>query len=216
VSAGDREPVWAVSIRVLDVAVRVLTRLDVQGLAHLPASGPALVVANHVSYLDPVVLVVLAHRRGRKLRFLGVAEAFRRPVTGWFLRAGRHIPIGADGERTVALRSAREALQRGELVLIYPEGTIPGRQPVREAQGGAGLLALTTGVPVVPVVTGGLERRAGSLRLRRPACAVVGPPVDLSAAQDLRGRARYLAASELMLTAIRGLATATPGAPSGR
>lgn len=196
--------VWRLGIRVLDAFVRLAVRLTVTGLDNLPASGPAIVVANHVSYLDPVVLLVLAHRRGRRLRALAVREAFARPVVGWFLRIGRQIPVGSGAQGTVALRAARQALARGDLVLVYPEGTIAVERTV-VARGGAGLLALSGGVPVIPVRTRGLER--GSPRAwRRRAYAVIGRPIDLTVPDGLRGRRRYEAASEQMLAAIRSLA----------
>lgn len=198
--------VWWVGIRALDAYVRLAVRLSVTGLDNLPTRGPAIVVANHVSYLDPVVLLVLAHRRGRQLRALAVREAFARPVVGWFMRIGRQIPVGAGLDRMVALRGAKEALARGDLVLVYPEGTITGARPVA-AKGGAGLLALTLGVPVIPIFTRGLER-AGRRRWRRRAQAVIGRPVDLTAVHGARGRPRYEAASERMLAAIRKLSAA--------
>jgi 1-acyl-sn-glycerol-3-phosphate acyltransferase len=197
--------VWAVAIRGLDLYVRLATRLTVRGLDHIPRSGPALLVANHVSYLDPVVLVVVGHRAGRrKTRFVGYREAFEKPVTGWFLRAGRHIPVREGTERVLTIRQARAALDRGDLVLIYPEGTIATAGAVTEAKGGAGLLALSAGVPVIPIATAGLERGAAPWWRRRRATVTVGPPVDLADAPG-RGRARYEAASNQCLDAVRAL-----------
>ncbi len=201
---AEPEPVWWIGIRLLEVFVRLTVRLRITGLERIPASGPALVVANHVSYLDPVVLVVLAHRRGRRMRFLGVREVFDRPVIGWVLRAGRHIPVGDGAERMVAIRQAGAALARGDLVLVYPEGTIPAAGPAAAAKGGAGLLALRMHVPVIPVATAGLERGAGRWWRRRVATVVVGAPVDLSNVAGT-GRARYEAASDRLLAAIRAL-----------
>ena len=206
-SAGyDFEPVWVVGIRLLAGYVRIHFRLRVAGLEHLPRSGPALVVANHVSYLDPVVLIVVGQRAGRRMRFLGVQEAFERPVSGFILRAGRHIPIGTEApDRMLAVRRARDVLQRGEVVLIYPEGTITrdGEQP--DAHGGAGLLALTSGVPVIPIRHWGLERGAAPWWHRRRAAVTVGPPVDLTPASAVTGRRRYEVASSLALDAVRAL-----------
>lgn len=195
-----------VGLRLLDGYVRLGLRLRITGLEQLPRSGPALVVANHVSYLDPVVLIVVGHRAGRRLRFLGVQEAFDRPGSGHILRAGRHIPIGAGtAGRTLALRRAREVLKRGEVVLIYPEGTIStGGEPL-PAQGGVGLLAVTSGVPVIPIRTWGLERGAAPWWHRRRAAVAVGPPVDLAPALAATGRQRYEVASALALAAIRAL-----------
>ncbi|MDP9239413.1 MAG: 1-acyl-sn-glycerol-3-phosphate acyltransferase [Actinomycetota bacterium] len=200
-----REPLWWIAIRVLDGFVRLAVRLPISGLSNIPASGPAIVVANHVSYLDPLVLIVLAHRRGRKMRFLGSREAFERPVSGWWIRAGHHIPVGAGGEGTQAIRQAKAALDRGDLVMVYPEGTIPGAEPVQSAKGAAGLLALTCRVPVIPVATTGLERGPAPWWRRRRASAVVGVPIDLRGPAPASGRRRYEAASDLLLAAIRDL-----------
>ncbi len=210
----DFEPVWLVGIQVLDGYVRAALRLRITGLEHLPRSGAALLVANHVSYLDPVVLIVVGHRAGRRVRVLSVQEAFERPGSGFFLRAGRHIPVGADpADRMVAIRRARAALHRGEVVLIYPEGTIASGTEQRAARGGAGLLALTSGVPVIPIRTWGLERGAARCWHRRRASVVVGPPVDLTPANQMSGRRRYEAAAALALDAVRAL---RPPEPSSR
>lgn len=213
-----REPRWWIAIRMLAGLVRVAAPVRVSGLANLPATGPALVVANHVSYLDPIVLLVLAHRRGRRMRFLCSREIFERPVVGWWVRAGHHIPVGSGSEGTQAVRLAKAALDRGDLVLVYPEGTIPGTDPVKAAKGGAGLLALTCRAPVIPVATAGLERGLTPWWRRRRAGAVIGTPIDLAGVGTVSGRRRYEAASDLMLDAIRDLlpaaAQARAGAPS--
>lgn len=195
-----------VVIHLLDVYVRLGLRLRITGLEHIPRSGPALLVANHVSYLDPVVLIVVGHRAGRRVRFLGVQEAFERPGSGHVIRAGRHIPIGPTAaDRMVAIRRARDTLRGGGAVLIYPEGTIGGDGELRDAQGGAGLLALTSGAPVIPVRTWGLERGAAPWWHRRPASVAVGPPVDLSPTQGITGRRRYAVASALAMDAVWAL-----------
>ncbi|GAC1328141.1 MAG: hypothetical protein NVSMB13_15030 [Mycobacteriales bacterium] len=200
------EPVWAVSIRLVAAAGRAYLPMTVHGLENIPRTGPVLLATNHVSYIDPVVMLLVAHRAGRRMRGMATDEAFGKPVTGWFLRAGHHIPIRQGQGALVAIRTASAALAAGEVVLIHPEGTIPhdGSPPDAGAKGGAGLLALTRGVPVVPIATRGVERGRSSWR-RRPVTVVVGPPVDLSAYAVGRGRARYEQASEAVLTAIREL-----------
>jgi 1-acyl-sn-glycerol-3-phosphate acyltransferase len=202
---SEREPVWAVTIRALDLAVRAGLRLSITGLEHLPRQGPALLAANHVSYLDPVVLLVLGHRAGRKVRAMAVQEAFDKPVTGYLVRAGRHIPVGEGAKRLASMRLAKEALRRGDLVLVYPEGTIPRTDAVAQAKAGAGLLALDAHVPVIPIGSAGLERRRGGERVRPPAAVVIGPAVDLGGIEG-RGRAVYEAASERILDEVRRLA----------
>lgn len=205
---GGPAAVWWVSVRVLDLAVRLLGSVTVTGREHLPASGGALLAANHVSALDPVVLLVVGHRSGRKVRFLGVQEVHDHPVVGWFVRAGRHIPVVQGSPSRAPLIAAEQALRAGELVLVYPEGTIPQEGARLAAKGGVGLIALRAGVPVVPVRSRGLERAA--VRGWRPwrrlhASVSIGAPVALPDVGGLRGAMRYTAVGEAVLDAVRRL-----------
>lgn len=205
---GGSAVLWAVCARVLDLAVHLLGPVRVQGAEHLPARGGALLAANHVSALDPVVLLVVAHRAGRKLRLVGVQEAHDKPVLGWFARAGRHIPVVQGEPSRAALTAIERAVRAGELVLLYPEGTIPRPGEQVAAKGGVGLLALRAGVPVVPLRSRGLERDA--VRRWRPwrrlrATVVVGEPVPLPDLAGARGAARYRVVAEAVLAAVRRL-----------
>jgi 1-acyl-sn-glycerol-3-phosphate acyltransferase len=200
---GEPEPVWVLGLPLIDLFVRAVVRPRVQGLANIPRTGPALLVANHVSYLDPIVLLAVGHRAGRRVRFLTVEESFGKPVVGWFLGVGRQIPVAGEGDRLQSIRLARAALQAGEVVLVYPEGTIAGDRSV-DAKVGAGFLALTSGVPVVPIRSRGLERGAGRW-WRRRARVVIGKPVDTGNLDGLVGRARYAAASTRFMDAVRAL-----------
>lgn len=173
------EPLYAAGIRVLDAWVRTRYRLAVRGLGHLPPTGAALLAANHVSFEDPVVLGVAAHRAGRKMRAVAVAGAFAHPFAGWALRRGHQIPLHR-GHGDDALASARAALEAGEVVLIYPEGTIPPPGERVRARRGIGRLALATGAPIVPAASWGLGRAGEGQRrrqVRAPAGLVVGPPI---------------------------------------
>jgi 1-acyl-sn-glycerol-3-phosphate acyltransferase len=204
----SREPVWWVAVRVLDLVVRAVVDLRIVGLDRIPPMGAALLAANHVSFLDPVVVLVTGHRAGRKVRFLAVQEAFERPVSGWFLRVGRHIPVAEGAGQLRALRAVHAALADGELVLVYPEGTIAAA-PGAAARRGAGWLAVTGGVPVVPIGTAGLERRKRAPRLRRRRARVfIGAPVALDDLADRHGRTRDLAVSDRILAAVRDLEAA--------
>lgn len=186
--------VWRVVVPLLMAWRRLRYHVRVTGLERIPERGPVLVVANHVSFRDPLVVVTLAWQRGRRLRALVVEGAFRYPVTGWVLRWSGMIPVPAHAGRQQALTAAEQALRAGEAVLIYPEGTIPRPGATLTARPGVGVLALATGAPVIPVATHGLERRRarttsrrGGLLRRRPITVTVGAPVPLD---DLReGRA---------------------------
>jgi 1-acyl-sn-glycerol-3-phosphate acyltransferase len=196
-----REPLYWTVAAILDLYVRATVRLSVDGQENIPHHGAAVLVANHVSYFDPVVLGVIAKRRGRSVRFLVVDEVFRKPVIGHALRAMRQINVGT-GPRGVLMEIGR-ALGRGDLVLIYPEGTIP-TGPVRPRRGAA-VVAIDHGVPVIPIASSGLERRSFQLR-RRTASVRIGPPIDLTTYTRALGSVRMTReASDLILESIRRL-----------
>jgi 1-acyl-sn-glycerol-3-phosphate acyltransferase len=205
---GGNPVVWAVCVRAVDLAVRVLGTVRISGAEHVPRAGAALLAANHVSHLDPVVLLVVAHRCGRKVRIMGVQEVHDHPVVGRFVRAGRHIPVVQGSPSRAPLLAAEQALAAGELVLVYPEGTIPEPGAEVAAKGGVGLLTSRAGVPVIPLRSRGLERGAltGWRPWRRLRVTVqIGPPVALPDVTGLRGSARYVAVGDAVLDAVRRL-----------
>jgi len=203
---GGREPLYDGIARLVSGVVRIWIDLRVTGAERIPRTGPVLLAANHVSYVDPVVLGVVGHRAGRRLRFLALSDLFDRPVVGWVLRTGRMLPVfrGAGPQRMTD--AACDALEDGEAVLVYPEGHITphGRSP---GQLGAGLLALRTTASVVPLCSAGLERRDGRHvpQLRQRAGVAVGPPVDLAGWRGRVDREACRAASEAMLDAVYAL-----------
>jgi 1-acyl-sn-glycerol-3-phosphate acyltransferase len=174
----------------------------------LPQTGPALVVANHPSHLDPIVLAVVIYRLGRKPRFLGLAELFDKPVAGWAMRTARMIPVvrGAGPERLV--HDAVPALEAHQVVIVYPEGQLTRPWEDRPARPGAGLLALRTGAPVIPVASVGLAPERGKRlpKVRRKAAFVFGDPVDLSPWEGREDeRDAQIMASAAMLGAVQAL-----------
>lgn len=188
---------------VLRPVVAVLFRLRVSG--GLPAGGPLIVAANHVSYLDPVVLAVLLYGRGRPPRFLTTRAVFDLRLVGPALRRTGLIPVGSG---LGALRAAAAALEAGETVVVYPEGhvAVPGVE--HRARAGVAVLARLSGAPVVPLASWGLEparRRLGWLRRRR-AAVVLGAPLPASSLRGRDGAERVLAAIRVLRGQARALA----------
>lgn len=157
-----------------------------EGLEKIPASGPALVACNHLSYFDPVSNSHAVLRAGRTPRFLAKDELFQVPVLGSFLRAHGQISVRrGTGDRS-PLQQAREALDAGEVVVIYPEGTVTKRPDHLPMQGKTGIvrLALDAGMPVIPMASWGSasvwqKSGKGSLRPGRPIWIKLGDPIDL-------------------------------------
>ncbi|HVH22054.1 MAG TPA: lysophospholipid acyltransferase family protein [Pseudonocardia sp.] len=164
------------------------------GLEHIPAEGGVLLVANHVSHLDPIFSGLAVDKAGRVPRFLAKHSLWRVPLLRQALLGSEQIPVyrnSADAQQS--LRDAVAALENGRAVIIYPEGTItrdPDGWPM-QGRTGAARLALSTTVAVVPMVHWGtrevLDGYRGRFRPlpRKPITVRCGAPVDLSA---YRGR----------------------------
>jgi 1-acyl-sn-glycerol-3-phosphate acyltransferase len=172
-------------------------RLRVDG--EVPATargGPLILAANHISPIDPAVLMAACRARGVAPRFLADAAVFRLRTVGWIVRRTGHVPV-ARGTATVteALDRAVAAVRAGAVVLVYPEGRIsldPGLWP-EKGKTGTARLALATGAVVVPVAQWGTHEvvpysaPSGAVRgllrslLRRPVVRVrFGPPLRVT------------------------------------
>jgi 1-acyl-sn-glycerol-3-phosphate acyltransferase len=114
-------------------------RLRVEGLENVPAAGPLLVAPNHDSQMDPVI-IGLAIKPRRRLRYLAQAELWKIPGLGWFLNGMRQIPIKRGTGDSHALDRAVDALKAGDAVAVFPEGRLSWGERVR-ARSGVGLLA---------------------------------------------------------------------------
>jgi 1-acyl-sn-glycerol-3-phosphate acyltransferase len=167
----------------------VMSRRDWRGMEHIPPTGPVIIVANHMSHADPLVLAHYVYDAGRWPRYLAKASLFRLPVVGRLLSAVGQVPVSRGTvDAAKALDAAVDAIRAGQCVLIYPEGTTskePDLWPMR-GKTGAARLWLATGAPVVPVVMWGPERlfdpRTHKLRPvpQTPVTVVAGPPIDMS------------------------------------
>lgn len=163
-------------------------RIRVHGAANLPARGGAVLASNHVSFLDFLFVGLVGIRRGRFVRFLTKEAVFGMPVVGRVMRSMGHIPVDrAHGE--VALRRAVKDAARGEVVGVFPEGTISRSWTLRAFKPGAAAVAVRCQVPLVPVVVWGGQRvltvgGRGSLRRGRSVTILVGAPLHPGIGDD--------------------------------
>ena len=150
--------------------------------------GPVIVVANHTSYADGLLLALVCRRLGRSLRLLATAGVFRAPVVGSVARRLGFVPVDRGAPTaSAALDVAAAALASGEAVGIFPEGRLtrdPDRWPER-GRTGAVRLSLQTGAPIVPVAMVGAHRLVDR-RLRRLLWStIVRPRVDTAVGEPL-------------------------------
>ena len=216
--AGSRPDVPPASNRLYTVlkilavgTLRTLFRLESTGRENIPATGPVLLVANHSSLLDPPVIGGAA---GRQLTFLAKAELFEIPGFGGLIRRLNARPIRREGVDPGALRTAMRALADGGAVLIFPEGTRGDEGVLRPAKAGAGMLAVLSGAPVVPVyVKGSGHAWPRGRRVPRPRKVTVtfGEPLRFDGERGGDRKQRYEIASREMMKAIARLRDGTTG-----
>jgi glycerol-3-phosphate dehydrogenase (NAD(P)+) len=155
---------WLVRIP-LQTFFHVYLRMQRRGRDHIPASGPAIIAANHRSFFDPFIIGTMARR---PMYYVAKRELFEmNPILAWLLNALGAFPVDRGAGDTSMIDTVKELLGRGELVLIFPEGTRTRPGGLGRARRGVGRLALETGVPVVPVAIIGTE----AIRRGRTRCA---------------------------------------------
>ena len=183
---------FGVIVAIVKPFMIVFTKCRFTGRENMPRSGGVVYVPNHISHFDPVVLGYFIWECRRIPRFLGKASVFKIPVLGSIISGAGQIPVYRDSAQAAdAFRDAVAAVERGECVGVYPEGTItrdPDLWPMT-GKTGAARIALMTGCPVIPVANWGaqdiLRSYTGKVRFRllpRKTLQVrAGAPVDLSA-----------------------------------
>ena len=183
-------PVWRITWLVLYGPASAMVKVRYRNLAGIPAEGPAIVVVNHVSHVDPFYVAKLVLDAARVPRFLAKDTIFDVPVVGAAMRRMGHIPVRRDTvDAQYALAAAVEALAAGKLIVIHPEGTVtrdPEGWPMNGRTGAARLALLAPHVPVIPVAQWGVQDSIDLYRKRvkllpRPRHVLsVGAPIDLS------------------------------------
>ncbi|HEX4654970.1 MAG TPA: lysophospholipid acyltransferase family protein, partial [Mycobacteriales bacterium] len=185
-----RDYVYPPVIRVALTLFRVLGfRFDMRGIENLPADGGAVLASNHVSYFDFMFVGLTGFRRGKRLvRFMAKDAVFRHRVSGPLMRGMHHIPVDR-AAGAAAYKHAVAALQRGEIVGVFPESTISRSFVPRPLKSGAARMALEAGVPLIPVVVWGGQRvwtvgRRPKLRRRIPVSIWVDEPLPAVAGES--------------------------------
>ncbi|HWC13620.1 MAG TPA: lysophospholipid acyltransferase family protein [Actinomycetota bacterium] len=128
-------------------------RWSIEGLDNIPRKGPALLAFNHISYLDPLATAYVVDKSRRVPRFLAKSELFADRRIAWILRGARQIPVQrGTADAPMAMDEALASLERGEIIVIFPEGTITNDPELNPMEGktGAARLALGSDAPLIP------------------------------------------------------------------
>jgi 1-acyl-sn-glycerol-3-phosphate acyltransferase len=182
----------------------LLHRIKVEGYENVPHGG-VLIVSNHASYLDPTTV---GWAVGREIFFLGRKTLFRPPVMNWLLPICNVVPLDREGGDSSGLRKVIRMLRSGDGVLMFPEGTRTPDGTLQPPEPGAGLVALKSGVPVLPArVFGSFEclsrhqqrLRFGKLRV------VIGKPYLPPVPEPGKEREAYLPVAQEMMRRIAEL-----------
>jgi len=169
--------------------LRAFTKRDWSGRENIPASGPAIVISNHVSYADVLFFAEYLYKSGRAPRFIGKKSVFEIPIIGRIILAAGQIPVDRESATaSKALEHAVACLKAGHLVGIYPEGTLTRDENLwpMVAKTGAARLAILTHNPIIPVAAWGTQKvlpRYGKRPHLLPRTKVslrAGKPIDFS------------------------------------
>ncbi len=158
--------------------IRLLYRIKIEGTEHLPKKGAVILCANHISFFDPVALVLCTRRT---IHFMAKSEFFtdKGAFVRLFMRACAVIPVKRSTADKNSVSAALDCLQKGGIVGIFPQGKIV-KDNTFQPKAGCGLLAVKTGTPVVPIwlETQGKVRLFSRIRIRigEP----LTPPTDSS------------------------------------
>jgi 1-acyl-sn-glycerol-3-phosphate acyltransferase len=165
-------------------------RFDFKGVHHIPRDGGAILSINHVGYLDFALTGTAALPTGRYVRFMAKKEVFDNKLAGPLMRGMHHICVDRSSG-SASFVAALRALRAGEIVGIFPEGTISVSFEIKELKSGAVRLAMAAGVPVIPTIVWGSQRiwtKKVKRNLRRekfPVTVAFGEPLYFDKQSDV-------------------------------
>ena len=174
-----RTPLYAATQGLAALFCRILFDVQLRGKSNIPRTGGALIVSNHQSYLDPVIL---SSQMTRKMSFLASAHLYKFKPFGWYIRALSAYPIQQGKGDLGAMKQMIQLLQDGAIMNVFPEGTRSEDGRLQPIQGGVILAIRRAKVPVVPtIVVGAYEawNRHMLLPKRGHVRAIYRPPVQL-------------------------------------
>ena len=185
---------WVLAAMVVPL-MNLVARYRISDGHKFPREGAFVFAPNHYSEIDPIVMGMVSWKLGRLPRFMAKASLFKLPVAGWLLTKSGQIPVqrGGSVRGSEPVKAARQLVERGQMVVVYPEGSLtrdPELWPMR-GKTGAVRVALEHGIPIVPAAHWGTQaimpRYSKKLHLfpRKTILVKIGDPIDLA---QFRGR----------------------------
>jgi cytidylate kinase len=171
---GRTTPFYWFGSRFVKVFSRTFLKFRIEGLDHVPRTGPLIAACNHISFWDPPLV---GSNWPRVLHFVAKAELFENKLFGAMLRGYNSIPIQRGARARAGLFGAEEALNEGGAVLIFPEGTRNKSGALMPPRAGIGRLAVVTRSPVLPVRISGSNQIRRSMRRKQLVRIVIGTPI---------------------------------------
>jgi 1-acyl-sn-glycerol-3-phosphate acyltransferase len=196
--------------------------IDVQGAEHVPATGGGVLASNHIGYLDFTFIGYGAREQERLVRFMAKQEVFDHRVSGPLMRGMKHVPVDRFGSPGEALRAAIDALQGGELIGMFPEGTISRSFVPARAKTGAARMAMEAGVPLVPCAVWGSQRiltkgRPRNLQRGVAISVAYDAPIDYTSDDDpAEVTKRLMTAIEVLVDRLQRTYPQQPAGPDDR
>ena len=161
---------------------------------HVPADGPAIIAPNHFSNLDHFFVAVYLRRR---VSFMAKSQLFRRPLQ-FILTHGAAFPVRRGHHDEETFKTARTILERGDVLIMYPEGGRSRTGELGQARRGIGRIALETGAPVVPTAISGSQKARNWKKLQFPSVTIqYGKPIRFERVESPTAEQAQAAAEEI-------------------
>jgi 1-acyl-sn-glycerol-3-phosphate acyltransferase len=187
------EPTYQLARVILKPWLAAWFRWHIEGLENIPKKGAAILAFNHIAYLDPFASAYVVDKAGRRPRYLAKSELFNDRRIAWILKGAKQIEVRrGTREAPMALDHAFESLANGEIVVVFPEGTITTDPDLNALppKSGTARLALGSGAPVIPCALWGTQNVWPKNYAkhwwppRQEILARVGTPMDISGNPD--------------------------------
>ncbi len=194
-------------------------RFDFQGEENIPRKGGAILAINHVGYLDFALTGTAALPAGRYVRFMAKKEIFNNKLAGPLMRGMHHISVDRSSG-SASFVTALRALRKGEIIGIFPEGTISVSFEIKELKSGAVRLAMASDVPIIPTIIWGSQRiwtkkvKRNLHRKNIPVSVAFGEPLHFNKQSDVTEGEKLL--RQTMLTMLGEVQEKYPDSHQGQ